>query len=124
MIFPAVFIAPLMNNPFMKKAGINQDLLHLLVSIYNQSIQTYYYFPEVILCGRQHIEREQFEGLLAEDFVAAYKADSFGKYYRLTKKGEDYLLASSFRRRHKPSDSLLLAGQSTLPFIDRAVSSC
>jgi len=100
----------------MKKPGVNQELLHVLVSLYNQSIQTYYYFPEVILCGRQRIDRECFEALLAADFITAYKADSFGKYYRLSKKGEQFLLTFSFRRRQKQSTALLTTGQKTFPF--------
>ena len=81
----------------MKNAGVNREFLHLLVSIYNQSIQNYFYFPEVILCGRIRMERESFEQLLTAGFVAVYKADSFGQYYRLSQKGEAYLLQASFR---------------------------
>ncbi|MDQ3276754.1 MAG: hypothetical protein M3Q06_00400 [Bacteroidota bacterium] len=108
----------------MKKAGVNHEILHLLVSVYNQSIQTYYYFPEVILCDRQRLDREQFEALLAADFLVAYKADSFGKYYRLSKKGEEYLLASSFRRRHKQLDPGLATRQPLFPFVDAGQLHC
>ena len=108
----------------MKKTGVNQELLHVLVSLYNQSIQTYYYFPEVILCGRQHIERAYFDALVAAGFITVYKADSFGQYYRVNKKSERFLLTYSFRRRHRQTDSLMTAGQRTFPFADACASSC
>lgn len=107
-----------MNTSFMKKTAVNAELLHLLVSIYNQSIQTYFYFPEVIICGHQRLEREAFEQLLSNKFLQVYKADSFGRYYRLSKDGEAFLFQSSFRRRQKVYSSALLAGQSRLPFRD------
>ena len=109
---------------FMKKAGVNQELLHVLVSLYNESIQTYYYFPDVILCGRQRMERECFEALLAGDFIVAYKADSFGKYFRLSKKGEQFLLTFSFRRRQKQTATLLSTQQQAFPFRDACLPSC
>lgn len=108
----------------MKKTGVNQELLHVLVSLYNQSIQTYFYFPEVILCGRQRIERECFDALVTADFITVYKADSFGQYYRLNKKGEQFLLRFSFRRRHKQTDTLLVAAQRTFSFIEGSSPSC
>lgn len=108
----------------MKKTGVNQELLHVLVSLYNQSIQTYYYFPEVILCGRQRIDRECFDALVAADFITVYKADSFGQYYRLNKKGEQFLLRFSFRRRHRQTDTILAAGQRTFPFNEACSRSC
>ncbi|HEY1023477.1 MAG TPA: hypothetical protein VGE06_14250 [Flavisolibacter sp.] len=108
----------------MKKTGVNQQFLQVLVSLYNQSIQTYNYFPEVILCGRLRIERECFEALLHADFITAYKTDSFGKYYRLNKKGEQYLLAFSFRRRQKPATALLAQGQRAFAFKDACQPSC
>ena len=103
----------------MKKAADKEPILHLLVSVYNQSIQTYYHFPEVILCGRQRLEPEEFALLLANDFLVATTADSFGRNYRLSKKGEAYLVETSFRRRHK---ALLAAasGQKQLPFAEVA----
>lgn len=108
----------------MKKTGVNQELLHVLVSLYNQSIQTYYYFPEVILCGRQRIEQECFEALLQAGLIEAYKGDSFGKYYRLNKKGEQFLLTFSFRRRQKHTAALLATGQSAFPFQEAHPPSC
>lgn len=113
-----------MNNPFMKKSGVDQELLRVLVSIYNQSIQTYYYFPDVIICGRQHIEKEAFDTLLAADFLTAYKADSFGKYYRLSRRGEEFLLTTSFRRRQKQMQPVLPAGQSAFPFWESSLPTC
>ena len=105
----------------MKRSGVNQELLHVLVSLYNQSIQTYSHFPEVILCGRQRIEQECFEILLQAGMIEAYKGDSFGKYYRLSKKGEQFLLTFSFRRRQKQTAAAL---QPAFPFHDVYLPGC
>jgi hypothetical protein len=85
----------------MKKTAVNEPLLRLLVSVYNQSIQTYYHFPEVILCGRQRLEPEEFAQLLAGELITPTSSDSFGRNYRLSKRGEAYLFGASFRRRQK-----------------------
>lgn len=108
----------------MKRSGINQELLHVLVSLYNQSIQTYSYFPEVILCGRQRIEQECFQTLLHAELIEVYKGDSFGKYYRLSKKGEQFLLTFSFRRRHKQVAVMMPTIQPAFPFHEVYVHNC
>lgn len=108
----------MLNTSFVKKTTFNAGLLQLLVSVYNQSIQTYFYFPDVIICGPQRLDRDAFEQLLANNYLQAYKADSFGRYYRLSKHGEAFLFESSFRRRQKVFNSTLPAGQSRLPFRD------
>ena len=75
----------------MSKTAVNQALLQLLVRVYNQSIQSYYFFPDVIICGNQRLEREEFDLLLQESFLTAYHTDSFGKIYRLSRKAEELL---------------------------------
>jgi hypothetical protein len=105
----------------MKKMAVNEPILRLLVSVYNQSIQTYYHFPEVILCGRLRLEPEDFEHLLANDFIIPFSADSFGRNYRLSKKGEAFLFETSFRRRHKHL-SFMQPAQRQLPFAE--IGSC
>lgn len=102
----------------MKKTAVDPALLHLLVSIYNQSIQTYFYFPEVILCGRQRLERQDFALLLELQFVQAYKADSFGRWYRLSRSGEEFLIQSLFRRRQRSAIRVVPAEQNRLPFYE------
>lgn len=90
----------------MSKTVISQALLQLLVRTYNQSIQSYYFFPEVILCGRHRLERDEFEQLLSEGFITSYQTDSFGKLYRLTKKADDFLRAQRLRKRYRPKRSM------------------
>lgn len=85
----------------MKKPAVDSHLLQLLVSIYNESIQTYYHFPEVILCGRHHLEADDLALLLAQGFVVLSGYDSFGKNYRLSDKGEAFLFHALFPRRAK-----------------------
>ena len=102
----------------MKKSPADQGILHLLVSVYNQSIQTYFYFPEVILCGPHRLEREEFEQLLHRRFIESYAADSFGCYYRLSKHGEDFLLNAFPRRRHKQAGAFFQKQQGRLPFLE------
>jgi hypothetical protein len=105
----------ILNGVFMKKTAVNQQLLQLLVSVYNQSIQTYYHFPDVILCGRQRLDSEELQLLLEQDFIKMTSADSFGRTYRLSRKGEGYLFQLSFRRRSKMQGSFSVC-QSSLPF--------
>lgn len=85
----------------MNKPAVSPALLQLLVRMYNQSIQSYYFFPDVIICGRYRLEREQFEGLLREGFLFAFDADSFGKLYRLSRKAEALLQAEAHKRKHR-----------------------
>lgn len=85
----------------MNKTAINSALLQLLVRVYNQSIQSYYFFPEVILCGTQRLDREAFDLLVRESFLVAYHTDSFGKLYRLSRSAEDLLRQYTQRRRHR-----------------------
>jgi cyclopropane fatty-acyl-phospholipid synthase-like methyltransferase len=102
----------------MKKNAVDPVLLQLLVSVYNQSIQTYFYFPDVIICGYQRLEREAFDQLLANEMVQPFKADSFGRWYRLSKKGEEVLLQSFSRRRHRQTAPPVGYIQHCLPFFD------
>lgn len=69
----------------------NKYLLCLLVKTYNRAITDYYYFPEIIYAGAQKIERADFELLLSEGLISLSKFDSFGRYYRLSKKGDQLL---------------------------------
>jgi len=104
----------------MKKTAVDPHLLHLLVSVYNQSIQTYYHFPEVILCGRQRLETEDLTLLLSNEFVFVASFDSFGRNYRLSKKGETYLFQSLIRRRPRMLH-VLPAAQYRFPFVEGVV---
>lgn len=85
----------------MNKAAIDQSLLRLLVRVYNQSIQFYYYFPDVVICGQHRLEREEFELLLNGGYLSAYHTDSFGKLYHLSTKAEGYLHDVLQKRRYK-----------------------
>ena len=85
----------------MNKAVTDPSLLRLLVRVYNQTIQCYYYFPDVVICGNHRLEREEFETLLSNGCIEPYFSDSFGKLYRTSKKAERLLLESLGKRRHK-----------------------
>jgi hypothetical protein len=100
----------------MNKTASNRSLLHLLVKVYNQTIQSYYYFPEVIFCGHHRLEKEEFEILLREELLEAYYADSFGRLYHLSKKAHEILSQSLCKRRPKPLNVTPLPGQVRLPF--------
>lgn len=97
----------------------NRQLVRLLVQAYNSSIKDFYYFPDVIYVEDQRMEREDFLLLLSEGYIERYKYDSFGRFYRLSKKAEDFLyqifvLRSSKRRKH----SLMPSNQATLYFAE------
>ena len=106
-----------MNTRFIKQVPAHPELLHMLVSAYNQSIQTYFYFPEVIICGQQRLAREVFNVLAAKGFVTVYRADSFGCYFRLSKTGVDFLFHSLYRPRKKHA-AFMPPAQRQLPFGD------
>jgi hypothetical protein len=100
----------------MSKTATSQRLLQLLVRVINQSIQSYYYFPEVIICGNHRLEKDEFEFLLSEGYIESYYSDSFGKLYRTSAKAERTLLHNLCKRRHRlvPQNNRVI--QASLPF--------
>jgi hypothetical protein len=61
-------------------------------------LETYFYFPGVIVAGSKNIERTDFEYLLSHHYIKEANVDSSVKYYSLTSKAElilnDAILAS------------------------------
>ena len=100
----------------MKKAVVNQELLHLLIKVYNQAIQYYYRFPDVIICGNRRLEKEEFDLLLSEGYIVSYYTDSFGKLYRLSKKGERFLHENLGKRKSKAIVRTTSSLQVSFPF--------
>ena len=78
----------------------NKRILSLLVHAYNNPIKDFYYFPEVIFIGEQKALREDFDLLLSESFIEEYDHDSFGRFYRLSKKAESYIYEAIVLRKH------------------------
>ena len=95
---------------------VSKQVLHLLVKAYNRPIQDYFYFPEVILLDKQRMEKEDFELLLSEGFLKEYKYDSFGRFYRLSKKAEDLLYAEVVSKAAKKKQPPIPARQAFLHF--------
>lgn len=85
----------------MNTPAANRQLLHLFVRVYNQSIQFYYHFPEVIICGTHRLEPHEFRFLLTEGLIAAYHTDSFGKLFRLTSSAELFFKESLTAKPHR-----------------------
>jgi hypothetical protein len=100
----------------MSKTAASQPLLQLLVRVYNQSIQTYFHFPDVIICGKHRLEKEDLDLLLIECYIEAYYTDSFGKLYRLSKKGQQFLQLNLHRRKARSFHPMPQPGQVSLPF--------
>ena len=71
-----------------------KEIIAILVKASNCPIQDYYHFPDIIFIGKEKIGREQFNYLLSQELIVAFKWDSFGKYYNVTKKGEDFIYNS------------------------------
>jgi hypothetical protein len=109
-------IIAFLRNTFMNKTASNRSLLQLLVKLYNQTIQSYYHFPEVILCGRHRLEPEEFECLVREGLLEAFYADSFGRLYHLSKTAHEILAHNISRRRSKPLQMTSAPRQVKLPF--------
>ena len=100
----------------MKKTEVSPALLKLLVRVYNQSIQSYYFFPEVIICGQHRLEREEFNWLRTQGYIYPYHTDSFGKLYRLTPEGDAVLRRYLQHRRSKLRRSVQPSPQAMLSF--------
>lgn len=63
-------------------------------------LETYFYFPGVIVAGDKKIERTDFDYLLSHRYIKEVDVDSSAKYYSLTNKAELIL-----------SDSILFSGK-------------
>lgn len=100
----------------MNKTAAKWPLLPLLVKVYNQTIQSYHHFPEVIIYGDHRMEKEDFDLLLQEGFLEPYYADSFGRFYRLSAKAHQLLLQSLHKRKTRAIHVLRPARQACLPF--------
>src|ERR1051326_8343335 len=99
------------------KKEVHSELFSLLLKVYNHTIHTYYRFPQVILYGNHHLEKEEFDQLLAEDMVVQCYADSFGRSYRLTKKAEVFLFGSRKKRRRRTFTKRIVSLQGSLQFL-------
>ena len=75
-----------------------RQLLSLLVKVYNTCIQDFYYFPEVIVVGRQRITGEEFSLLLQGGWIELFRFDSFGRFYRLSLRGKEFLYTETASR--------------------------
>ena len=74
------------------------ELIAVLVKAYNTTLTDYYYFPEVVFAGRQRIDKEAFDYLKAEEYIREIKHDSFGRFYKLTKKAEQLMYSVTATR--------------------------
>jgi hypothetical protein len=64
-------------------------LLFLLEAIKSASLlETYHYFPDIIVAGEKSIERIDFDYLLAHQYIKEFNVDFSGKQYALTGKAE------------------------------------
>lgn len=59
-------------------------------------LETYYFFPDMILAGNTQLERTDFEYLVSEAYVIQTSSDNFGKQYALTFKAEQILSDSIY----------------------------
>lgn len=67
-------------------------LLFLLESIKQAGfLETYFYFPHLIVAGDRTIEHVDFEYLVSEAYVTETNSDLSGKQYCLTLKAEQIL---------------------------------
>lgn len=94
-----------------------KELLSLLVHAYNNSIKDFYYFPEVVYIGEQRVSKQEFDLLLAGGFLEEYSHDSFGRFYRLSKKGEECIYETiAARKQAKKKKQFIPAAQGSFCF--------
>lgn len=86
-------------QPITMRQLENRELIQVLVKAYNTTLTDYYYFPEVVFAGRQRIDKDAFEFLRAEGYIQELKHDSFGRFYKLTKKAEATIYAVTAARQ-------------------------
>lgn len=106
----------------MNKAAISPGMLRLLVRAYNQSIQSFHFFPEVIIGNSTRFEVHEFNALLNEGFLICIGADSFGKMYRLSAQGEASLKMALRQRRHITKAKTQAHAQTRLVFSEPALN--
>lgn len=76
-------------------------ILALLLKAYNRQVKDFYYFPEVILVGKQRMEPEDFFLLISEGYLQQIHRDSFGRFYCLTEKAKRMLHQSLHAKQAK-----------------------
>lgn len=91
----------------------HRELLPVLVKALHTTVTDYYYFPEVVFAGRQRIDRDAFDVMLAEGFLEQTKKDAFGRFYILTPKAHQ-LIYEQVTSRHvykkrKPAPKMIQA---------------
>lgn len=59
-------------------------------------LETYYFFPQLILAGNTQLERTDFEYLVSQAYLIETNSDNFGKQYSLTLKAEQILSDSIY----------------------------
>lgn len=59
-------------------------------------LETYFFFPEMIVAGDTTLERVDFEYLVSEAYVKESGSDNFGRQYGLTLKAEQILSDSIY----------------------------
>jgi hypothetical protein len=92
----------------------NKSLLSLLVKIYNETVRDYYYFPDIIYAGNHRIEKTEMILLLNEGYIKECDHDSFGRFYKSTKKCElliHDLIIQKLSRKRKQAFSPALQSQ-------------
>lgn len=65
------------------------QLLEIIDS--NKYVETYRYFPDVVLCGKQFLNKEEINALVEEGLLKTVKQDSFGEFLQLSEKGKELL---------------------------------
>lgn len=100
----------------MNELTIKQTIA-LLVRVYNYSIQVFYFFPDVIIVGSQKMDRADFNFLCSQEYIAEVKADSFGKYYKLSSKAEDYIYQTVSKHFANKRRVKAAANQYSLPLV-------
>jgi hypothetical protein len=77
----------------------NTTILALLLKAYNRPVKDFYYFPDVIMVGKQRMEPEDFYLLVANGYLQQTHCDSFGRFYCLSEKAKQLLHESLHARQ-------------------------
>jgi hypothetical protein len=68
-----------------------EQVLQLLQTINYSGLETFKNFPDVVMAGKQRVNKEDVDYLFDQGYLEEQKTDSFGKFLKLTKTARDLI---------------------------------
>jgi hypothetical protein len=68
-----------------------EQVLELLQTINYSGLETFKNFPDVVMAGKQRVNKEDVDYLFNQGYLEEQKTDSFGKYLKLTEIARQFI---------------------------------